>query len=193
MRGAAVAGDDIGQIYAAHAPGCGAGRSGAPTSAVARRMLIAAAAEWSVTLHTNKGLAGGTPEAIAAARATAINPAAADAIALLICAADTKPAWHGIPDHEPDVTTGRREAERVTRAMAPIRRLVPDAGSYVSESDYFERDWQRSHWGSNYARLLAEKRRYDPKDYLGRIIRWAAAERPPARSGNGMKRGAAMG
>lgn len=129
--------------------------------------LIAAAAEWSVALHTNKGLAGGAPEAIAATRATAMNPAAADAFALLICAANAKPAWPGISGHEPDTAAGRREAAGVTRAMAPIRRLVPDAGSYVSESDYFERDWQRSHWGSNYMRLLAAKRTYDPAGLFG--------------------------
>jgi len=39
---------------------------------------------------------------------------------------------------------------------------VPVAASYVSESNFFEKDWQRSYWGANYERLLAVKRRYDP-------------------------------
>ena len=124
--------------------------------------MIAAAAEWSVTLHTNKGLAGGSPDAIKRTRRTATNPAVLDAFALLICAAEGPPAWPGIPGHEPDVQAGRRAAARVSRAMLPIRQLVPDAGAYVSEADFFGRDWQRAYWGTNYARLLAAKRRYDP-------------------------------
>ena len=124
--------------------------------------LIAASKEWSVTLHTNKGLAGGSAEALARTRETATNPDVLDAFALLICAADAHPAYPGIPGFEPDVAKGRAEASRVRRAMAPILALDPRAGSYVSEADYFEPDWQRTHWGPNYPRLLAAKRRYDP-------------------------------
>jgi FAD/FMN-containing dehydrogenase len=126
------------------------------------RALADGSAEWSMTLHTNKGLAGGAPAALERVRATATNPAVLDAFALLICAADAPPAWPGIPGHEPDVTQGRTEAARVRRAMAPIRRLVPDAGSYGAESDYFQSDWRRAYWGEHYARLAAIKRRYDP-------------------------------
>ena len=124
--------------------------------------LIAAAAEWSVTLHTNKGMAGGNAHAIARTRATATNPQVLDAFALLICAAEGEPAWPGIAGHEPDVARGRQQAAGVARAMAPIRRLVPDAGAYVSEADYFQKDWKRAYWGSNYPRLAAAKRTYDP-------------------------------
>jgi len=46
--------------------------------------------------------------------------------------------------------------------MNELRKIAPDAGSYVAESSFFERDWQRSYWGSNYARLLRIKRGYDP-------------------------------
>lgn len=124
--------------------------------------LIAGAAEWSVALHMNKGLAGGTAEAIAATRETATNPAVLDAFALLICAADGPPAWPGIAGHTPDVALARREAERVARAMAPFRKLVPNAGAYMSEADYHQPGWQDAYWGRNYARLAAIKRRYDP-------------------------------
>jgi FAD/FMN-containing dehydrogenase len=48
------------------------------------------------------------------------------------------------------------------RATDALLAVAPRAGSYVSESDFFERDWQRSFWGGNYERLLAVKRRYDP-------------------------------
>jgi hypothetical protein len=32
----------------------------------------------------------------------------------------------------------------------------------VSESNYFEKNWQQSYWGSNYPRLTAIKSKYDP-------------------------------
>jgi FAD/FMN-containing dehydrogenase len=55
----------------------------------------------------------------------------------------------------------RRQA--IARATTKLRELVPSAGSYVSESDYFEADWRNAFWGANYARLLAVKHRYDPE------------------------------
>lgn len=124
--------------------------------------LVAAASEWTVTLHVNKGLAGGSSEALAATAKTATNPQVLNAFALLICAAEGPPAWPGIPGHEPDVADARRDAAGVTRAMAPIRALVPNAGAYVSEADYFQRDWKRAYWGKHYPRLAQIKRRYDP-------------------------------
>ena len=48
------------------------------------------------------------------------------------------------------------------RSVAALRAVAPGAGSYVSESDYFPRDWQRGFWGDNYGRLAAIKRKYDP-------------------------------
>ena len=46
--------------------------------------------------------------------------------------------------------------------MAELRKVAPEAGSYVSESDYFQPDWQRAYWGANHARLTEVKRIYDP-------------------------------
>jgi hypothetical protein len=62
------------------------------------------------------------------------------------------------------VATARREAAAIARAMQELRDLMPDAGSYVSESNFFEEDWQKSFWGKNYARLLAAKQMYDPQN-----------------------------
>jgi FAD/FMN-containing dehydrogenase len=47
--------------------------------------------------------------------------------------------------------------------MDEILKTAPHAGSYVSESDFFEKDWQRSYWGSNYSKLAAVKKKYDPE------------------------------
>jgi FAD/FMN-containing dehydrogenase len=124
--------------------------------------LFAASRHWSVALHVNKGLAGAPAEAVAAARNTAINPAVLDAFALVISGAEGPPAYPGIPGHEPDVATGRKQAEAVGKATTEIRRLVPDTGSYVAEGNFFDAAWQQSYWGSNYPRLLAVKDRYDP-------------------------------
>ena len=124
--------------------------------------LIAASSSWSVTLHTNKGLAGGAPTAIAACRETATNPQVLEAFALVICAADAPPAWPGIPGREPDLDKARREASRVRTAMEPLRRLTPGAGSYVSETSYHDEDWQAAYWGGHYQRLAQIKRKYDP-------------------------------
>jgi FAD/FMN-containing dehydrogenase len=46
--------------------------------------------------------------------------------------------------------------------MNEVRRLLPNVGSYLAESDFFEEGWRQSFWGSNYARLLAVKEKYDP-------------------------------
>ncbi len=125
--------------------------------------LFAASRQWRVALHFNKGLIGAPPKAIAAARDTATNPAVLDAFALAISGASGPPAFPGVPGHSPDLEAAAREAGAVRRAMDEVRKLVPDAGSYVAESDYFEHDWQRSFWGANYPRLLAVKQKYDPE------------------------------
>jgi Berberine and berberine like len=124
--------------------------------------LFASSRHSGVELHFNKGLAGAPPDAVAAARDTAMNPAVLTAFALAISADGQRPAYPGIRGHEPDVAAGRKSAERVHRCMNELRAIVPDAGSYVSESNFFENEWQHSYWGSNYARLLAIKKKYDP-------------------------------
>ncbi len=115
-----------------------------------------------MALHFNKGLAGAPADAVAAARDTATNPAATEAFALAISAAEGPPAFAGIAGHEPDLAKARDNAGRVTAAMGELRKLVPRHGAYVSESDYFEADWQGAFWGKNYPRLRTVKDRYDP-------------------------------
>ena len=45
--------------------------------------------------------------------------------------------------------------------MSELRKIAPDGGSYVSESNYFEPSWQHSFWGVNYPKLRAAKAKYD--------------------------------
>ncbi len=124
--------------------------------------LVAASRQWQVTLHFNKGLAGAPAEERSAARDTPMNPAVADAFALAIIAGEGPPAFPGIPGHEPDLPRARRAAASINRSMDTLLKVAPESGSYVAETDYFERSWQRSFWGPNYARLLEVKKKYDP-------------------------------
>lgn len=123
--------------------------------------LFAASRHRAFELHFNKGLAGAPADVIAASRETSMNPAVLDAFALAIGAAAGPPAFVGIAGHEPDMSRARREAADVSASLMEIRKAAPDAGTYVAESSYFEKDWQRAYWGGHYARLQALKKKYD--------------------------------
>lgn len=124
--------------------------------------IFAATRHWPLALHFNKGLAGAPEEERTAARDTATNPVVVDAFALAIIAGESDPAFPGVRGHEPNLPKARRDAAAINRSMEALLKAAPDAGSYVSESDYFERSWQRSFWGANYPRLAAVKKKYDP-------------------------------
>jgi FAD/FMN-containing dehydrogenase len=124
--------------------------------------LFKSTRHWQLSLHFNKGLAGAPAEEIAAARDTAMNPAVLDAFALAICAGGGPPSFPGIKGHEPDQTTAHRVAGAVARSMDELLKVIDGPGSYVSESDFFDPKWQRSFWGTNYPRLAATKKKYDP-------------------------------
>lgn len=124
--------------------------------------LYEASRHWNVSLHVNKGLAGASAAVVAEAKNTAMNPAVLDAFALAICGANGPPAYPGILGHEPDEVLARKHSQAITQAMGKLKLLVPNASSYLAESDYFEANWQKSFWGENYPRLLSVKTKYDP-------------------------------
>ena len=123
--------------------------------------LFASSRHWDVALHFNKGLAGASADDLAAAKDTAMNPAVLDAFALAIIAGGESPAFPGIPGHKPDLPAARRAVRDINSAMDQLLKLATNAGSYVSESDFFEHSWQQSYWGSNYPRLAGVKKTYD--------------------------------
>jgi FAD/FMN-containing dehydrogenase len=121
----------------------------------------------------NKALAGAPAAAIEAARSTAMNPHVVDAFAWAVITAHGPPAFPGMP--VPDLATRMHQLiadvlgesadavrSRVANAMATMRAVAPDTGTYVNECDYFQPDWQKAFWGANYPRLLEIKRCYDP-------------------------------
>jgi FAD/FMN-containing dehydrogenase len=125
--------------------------------------VFAASRHWPVQFHFNKGLAGAAAEEIEAARNTATNPQVLDAFALAIIAGHGPPAFPGVPSHEPDLALARANAQSVGRAFDALLAVAPDAGSYLSESNFFDPNWKATYWGSNFDRLAAIKKRYDPE------------------------------
>ena len=125
--------------------------------------LFEAGKRWPVSLHFNKGLAGAPQEAVAAARDTATNPTVLDAFALAILGSNGPAAYAGLPGAAPDLPAADHDASAIASSIAALRGAAPNGGSYVSESDFLEKDWQHSFWGNHYERLLAVKMRYDPR------------------------------
>ncbi len=124
--------------------------------------VFAASRHKELGFHMNKGLAGAPATVLAAARDTATNPAVLEAFALVIIADGEGPAYPGQPGAAVNREAARRDARAIDRATAELRRIAPGAGSYVSESNYFNAEWRRAYWGGHYARLRAIKDRYDP-------------------------------
>jgi FAD/FMN-containing dehydrogenase len=85
-----------------------------------------------------------------------------EAFALAIISGGEPPRFAGLPRPALDVAAARRDAGAIDAAAAELRRVAPDAGSYVSESNYFNARWQQAFWGPNYPRLRAVKAKYDP-------------------------------
>ena len=117
---------------------------------------------WQLAFHFNKGLAGAPQAEIDAARDTAMNPAVLSAFALAIIAGGEGARFPGMPGAAPDDVQARANAGRIGAAMDELMKVVPGAGSYVSESDYFLQNWKTAFWGSNYQRLAKVKTAYDP-------------------------------
>jgi FAD/FMN-containing dehydrogenase len=83
------------------------------------------------------------------------------AFVLVIIAAGERAAYPGM-SRQVDVARARSRRLDIDRAAAELRKIAPNAGSYVSESNYFNPNWREAYWGTNYPRLRAIKRKYDP-------------------------------
>src|SRR5262245_1271489 len=125
--------------------------------------LFAASRQHPLELHFQKGLSGASADVVAATGDTAINPDVLGAFMLVIVAGEGPPAYPDVAGHEPNLVNARNEAAQIDRGMRGLKMLLPSAGSYVVESNYFEPNWQRSYWGPNYPRLLEIKQKYDPQ------------------------------
>lgn len=61
------------------------------------------------------------------------------------------------------VNFARTRNLRLVVKGAELRKVVPNFACYISESNFFETQWQSAFWGANYQRLLKVKARYDPE------------------------------
>ncbi|MDF1796830.1 MAG: FAD-binding protein [Coxiellaceae bacterium] len=116
----------------------------------------------TVHLHLNKGLAGASDEALKLSKQTSTNPAVYNAAALVIMGASNQDVYPGIKGREPNLSEARRRVKAINRAMNMFRKAAPNGGSYVNETDYFEKNWQQAFWGDNYKRLYDIKQQVDP-------------------------------
>lgn len=120
-------------------------------------------------IHLQKGLAGAPKKVIEESKNTPLNPVARDAFGLIIIVNGEKKAYTGIQGHEPNLAQAKKGAHTVKKAMDLIRRLAPNGGAYISESDFFGQNWQERAWGPHYKRLLSIKKKYDPIElFVGR-------------------------
>ncbi|KAJ4163185.1 hypothetical protein LMH87_004929 [Akanthomyces muscarius] len=72
----------------------------------------------------------------------------------------------GWEDGAPDsVATAVRDDVTNSKTYA-MRKLAPDSGAYFNEMDINEPNWQYTAFGSNYPRLRAVKKKYDPEGLL---------------------------
>jgi hypothetical protein len=95
--------------------------------------LFDASRHFATALHFNKGLAGASTDDIAAARDTAMNPAALDSFALAIIAAGDPAAYKDlIAGQKPDLALARKDAAATWQAGNALRKVAPNGGSYVS-------------------------------------------------------------
>ncbi len=125
--------------------------------------LYAASRHQKVQLHFNKGLAYAAPEAIKASLDTAMNPGVTEAFTLAIIADGERPSYPGEERPPMDLEAARRDARAIDAATAELRKVAPQAGSYLSESNFFNERWREDYFGPHYARLKEVKRRYDPE------------------------------
>ncbi|RMZ85664.1 hypothetical protein DV737_g656, partial [Chaetothyriales sp. CBS 132003] len=50
-----------------------------------------------------------------------------------------------------------------TEAVLSLEQVTPGSGTYLNEANFQQPNWQDTFYGSNYARLLEIKERYDPE------------------------------
>jgi FAD/FMN-containing dehydrogenase len=70
-------------------------------------------------------------------------------------------------DNDADASTIQAAFRNANRAAQVLRDVTPGSGAYQNEADVFEPQPEEAYWGKeNYEKLLAIKKRVDPKNVL---------------------------
>jgi hypothetical protein len=125
--------------------------------------------------HTNRG--GGAAQLYATGPAnhpdnskTGVNPAWRDSL------------WHvimgGIWTRNTPPLVRQQIQNTISAAVQPFKALTPGGGCYVNEGDWMEENWKETFFGSNYAKLEAVKRRWDPEGVFNcwKCVGWTGYE-----------------
>jgi len=116
----------------------------------------------SVVISLNYALGHGSEVALEHHSETTVHPQVADALGTV------KLDWTEVLetiDYVPDSScqVDQEKWANFETARAAIDEALPGSGSYYNEGDYTDTLWQDRYWGSNYAELLATKKKYDPE------------------------------
>ncbi|KAK5988373.1 putative FAD-linked oxidoreductase [Cladobotryum mycophilum] len=101
---------------------------------------------------------GGGQVAKVSPQETSVVPAWRDSLFLMIAAIE----W----DDDTPYAQQLDFQKRLTKSVDRLREITPGGGTYQSEADPNEPDWQQSFFGANYTRLRAIKDKYDPHDII---------------------------
>lgn len=104
-----------------------------------------------VDLNVSHKVAGNTPAS------NAVHPAWRETI---ICGVIIHP-WGATEPWEEKLA---EQNEMTTQFDPMLRALAPDSGTYLNEGDFRVQTWKQDFYGSNYDRLRAIKKKYDPDD-----------------------------
>ncbi|KAF2466123.1 FAD-binding domain-containing protein [Lindgomyces ingoldianus] len=68
----------------------------------------------------------------------------------------------------------------ISASIQPFKAITPDGGCYMNEGDWTEENWQQTFFGSNYNKLLAVKKIYDPTGLFNcwKCVGWTGYEDP---------------
>jgi hypothetical protein len=111
-------------------------------------------------------MSGSPPDTLSRVKNSPINPIVLNSPALIILGSCQSGVVPGAPGCEPDYEKAKKESENLRKAADILIAALPGSGSYINESDYHLKDWQKAYWGENYPRLLKAKRLYDPENFF---------------------------
>ncbi|KAF1941503.1 hypothetical protein EJ02DRAFT_404566 [Clathrospora elynae] len=103
---------------------------------------------------------------------TSVNPIWRDSLWEVIMGA----AW--TTNTPPNERTQKQNT--ISASIQPFKALTPGGGCYMNEGDWTEENWQQTFFGTQYNKLLAVKKRYDPTGLFNcwKCVGWTGYDDP---------------